>query len=212
MSSGGLFRGHILVRTTTFVSSAFQLARPLRSQFHFKSITMDQSIANSGEPTSVEINHSSEVSNNVSAETSKSTESSETQEAAPANKEKKIRYPTSKQRKEYFEKNKRIRRDGTWPTTREEQEKREPRDPSIPRLPKKKVALLMGFSGSGYSGMMINPNAGKTIEQDLFSALCSMGAVSKDNSDDIKKISFMRAARTDKGVSAAGQVCSLKIS
>lgn len=70
----------------------------------------------------------------------------------------------------------------------------------------------MGFSGTGYSGMMTNPNADKTIEDDLFQALCRAGAVSQDNSDDIKKISFMRAARTDKGVSAAGQVCSLKIS
>ena len=33
----------------------------------------------------------------------------------------------------------------------------------------------------------------------------------KDNSDDLSKVSFMRAARTDKGVHAAGNVISLKL-
>ncbi|KAF8918019.1 tRNA pseudouridine synthase 1 [Dissophora ornata] len=37
------------------------------------------------------------------------------------------------------------------------------------------------------------------------------GAVSKDNSDDVKKISMMRSARTDKGVHAAGNVVSCKM-
>lgn len=36
-------------------------------------------------------------------------------------------------------------------------------------------------------------------------------AVSKDNAEDMKKVSFVRAARTDKGVHALGQVCSLKM-
>ncbi|KAJ9074754.1 tRNA pseudouridine synthase 1 [Entomophthora muscae] len=135
-------------------------------------------------------------------------ENVQTPDAMTVKKDKKIRFPTAKQRREHFEMNKRTRSDDTWPTTRKEHENKEP---SGPRLPKKKVALLMGFSGTGYSGMMFNPNAKKTIEDDLFSALCLSGAVSKDNSTDIKKVSFMRAARTDKGVSAAGQVCSLKM-
>lgn len=37
------------------------------------------------------------------------------------------------------------------------------------------------------------------------------GAISKNNSDDLKKNGFMRAARTDKGVHAAGNVVSLKM-
>ncbi|RKP07299.1 pseudouridine synthase, partial [Thamnocephalis sphaerospora] len=79
-----------------------------------------------------------------------------------------------------------------------------------PRLPKRKVVLMMGFCGTGYQGMQVNPGA-KTIEGDLFAALVAAGAVSKDNADDPKKVGLMRAARTDKGVHAAGQVISLKI-
>ncbi|KAF9154560.1 tRNA pseudouridine synthase 1 [Mortierella sp. AD011] len=78
------------------------------------------------------------------------------------------------------------------------------------RIPKRKVALLMGYCGTGYQGMQVNPNA-KTIEGDLFKAMVQAGAVSKDNSDDIKKVSMMRSARTDKGVHAAGNVVSLKM-
>ncbi|KAF9186336.1 tRNA pseudouridine synthase 1 [Haplosporangium sp. Z 767] len=78
------------------------------------------------------------------------------------------------------------------------------------RIPKRKIALLMGYSGTGYQGMQVNQNA-KTIEGELFKAMIQAGAVSKDNSDDIKKISMMRSARTDKGVHAAGNVVSLKM-
>ncbi|RUS21723.1 pseudouridine synthase [Endogone sp. FLAS-F59071] len=74
------------------------------------------------------------------------------------------------------------------------------------RMPKKKVALLIGFCGTGYQGMQINPNA-NTIEGELFKAFVRAGAVSKDNSDDPHKVSLMRAARTDKGVHAAAQYC-----
>ncbi|KAJ1956472.1 tRNA pseudouridine synthase 1 [Linderina pennispora] len=81
---------------------------------------------------------------------------------------------------------------------------------SEPRQPKRKVALLMGFCGTGYQGMQVNHNA-KTIEGDLFRALVDAGAVSPDNAGDQKKVQFQRAARTDKGVHAAGQVVSLKM-
>ncbi|CAG8464711.1 11324_t:CDS:2 [Ambispora leptoticha] len=80
-----------------------------------------------------------------------------------------------------------------------------------PRKPKRKVAALVGFCGTGYQGMQINPGA-KTIEEELFKAFVAAGAISKDNSDDPKKVGLMRAARTDKGVHAAGNVISLKIS
>ena len=51
----------------------------------------------------------------------------------------------------------------------------------------------------------------KTIEGDLFQAFVAAGAVSKANADDPKKSSFVRCARTDKGVHAAGNVISLKL-
>ncbi|KAG0176851.1 tRNA pseudouridine synthase 1 [Apophysomyces sp. BC1034] len=41
--------------------------------------------------------------------------------------------------------------------------------------------------------------------------MCKAGAVSKDNSVDPKKVQLLRAARTDKGVHAAGNVVSIKL-
>jgi tRNA pseudouridine38-40 synthase len=58
--------------------------------------------------------------------------------------------------------------------------------------------------------MQVNPNA-RTIEQELHKAFAETGAVSKDNAFEPHKIDFMRAARTDKGVHALGQVVSLKM-
>ncbi|KAI5283677.1 tRNA pseudouridine synthase 1 [Ascosphaera aggregata] len=78
------------------------------------------------------------------------------------------------------------------------------------RKPKKKVAVMIGYSGSGYHGMQMTV-AEKTIESDLFTALVAAGAISKANAADPKKSSLVRCARTDKGVHAAGNVVSLKL-
>ncbi|KAH8116464.1 pseudouridine synthase [Phellopilus nigrolimitatus] len=78
------------------------------------------------------------------------------------------------------------------------------------RLPKRQCALLIGFCGSGYNGMQIQPNV-RTIEGTLFKALVEAGAVSQDNADDPVKVGLQRAARTDAGVHAAGNVVSLKM-
>ncbi|TSK72087.1 tRNA pseudouridine synthase A, mitochondrial [Bagarius yarrelli] len=51
----------------------------------------------------------------------------------------------------------------------------------------------------------------KTIEDELVSALVKAGCIPENHGDDMKKMSFQRCARTDKGVSAAGQVVSLKL-
>ncbi|OJD23503.1 tRNA pseudouridine(38-40) synthase [Blastomyces percursus] len=78
------------------------------------------------------------------------------------------------------------------------------------RRPKKKVAVMLGYSGSGYKGMQLSPTE-KTIEGDLFTAFVAAGAISKANATDPKKSSLVRCARTDKGVHAAGNVVSLKL-
>lgn len=78
------------------------------------------------------------------------------------------------------------------------------------RQPKKKVALLLSYCGTGYQGMQINPGV-PTIELDLFKALCAAGAISSMNAMDPQKSSYMRCARTDKGVHAGGQLVSLKM-
>ncbi|KAE9399570.1 pseudouridine synthase [Gymnopus androsaceus JB14] len=88
--------------------------------------------------------------------------------------------------------------------------------PKEPRLPKRDCALMIGFCGSAYRGMQFQkvppglPEP-RTIEGELFKALVAAGAVSKDNADDPVKVGLSRAARTDAGVHAVGNVVSLKM-
>lgn len=79
-----------------------------------------------------------------------------------------------------------------------------------PRLPKRMTALLLGFCGTGCSGMQmcvsIRPVSAppqipgrysqpdvRTIEGVLFDALVRAGAVSKDNADDPTKVIYPSA-------------------
>lgn len=78
------------------------------------------------------------------------------------------------------------------------------------RRPKRKVAVMIGYAGTGYHGMQINHRE-KTIEGDLFAAFVAAKAISKVNADDPRKSQLIRCARTDKGVHAAGNVISLKL-
>ncbi|KAJ1819219.1 tRNA pseudouridine synthase 1 [Coemansia sp. RSA 2599] len=131
-------------------------------------------------------------------------ESGNVAQSADGQSKRKVRAQTSKERREYA-KRKRLER------SQEEPRERKPRtDQDEPRKPKRKVALLLGFCGTGFQGMQVNPNA-RTIEGELFKALVKSGAVSQENADDQSKVQFQRAARTDKGVHAAGQVVSLKM-
>lgn len=81
------------------------------------------------------------------------------------------------------------------------------------KLPKRKIVLLLAYSGKGYHGMQRNVGSSqfKTIEDDLVSALVRSGCIPENHGEDMRKMSFQRCARTDKGVSAAGQVVSLKV-
>ena len=69
---------------------------------------------------------------------------------------------------------------------------------------------MIGYSGTGYKGMQLNDRE-KTIEGDLFGAMVAAGAISKANGDDPKKSSWVRCARTDKGVHAAGNILSMNL-
>ncbi|KPP75425.1 tRNA pseudouridine synthase A, mitochondrial-like, partial [Scleropages formosus] len=81
------------------------------------------------------------------------------------------------------------------------------------KFPKRKVVLLLAYSGKGYHGMQRNVGSSqfKTIEDDLVTALVKSGCIPENHGADMKKMSFQRCARTDKGVSAAGQIVSLKL-
>ncbi|XP_073916734.1 pseudouridylate synthase 1 homolog isoform X1 [Castor canadensis] len=87
-------------------------------------------------------------------------------------------------------------------------------DEEPPRKPpKRKIVLLLAYAGKGYHGMQRNVGSSqfKTIEDDLVSALVQAGCIPENHGTDMRKMSFQRCARTDKGVSAAGQVVSLKV-
>ncbi|ERM96301.1 hypothetical protein AMTRI_Chr09g35040 [Amborella trichopoda] len=75
------------------------------------------------------------------------------------------------------------------------------------RFKKRKIAIFLAYCGVGYQGMQRNPGA-KTIEGDLELALFRAGAIAESDFGDPRRVDWMRSARTDKGVSAIGQVVS----
>lgn len=68
----------------------------------------------------------------------------------------------------------------------------------------------MQFKGYWSDALFLYRNPGvKTIEEDLLKAMLTAGVISQENYDVPQTMHFQRAARTDKGVSAAHQVVSL---
>ncbi|KAL2725296.1 ATPase family AAA domain-containing protein [Vespula squamosa] len=80
----------------------------------------------------------------------------------------------------------------------------------VVKIKKRPYALMMGYLGRDYYGMQINPGM-KTIEDDLLNALLKNNLITTENIENLRSFNFQRAARTDKGVSAARQVVSLKL-
>lgn len=75
---------------------------------------------------------------------------------------------------------------------------------------KKKVALMIGYDGAKYHGLQRNPDV-ETVSDALERALHAAGAISDDNLGFLEKIKWQVAARTDRGVSAAGNLVSAKL-
>ncbi|XP_039020026.1 tRNA pseudouridine synthase A-like [Hibiscus syriacus] len=75
------------------------------------------------------------------------------------------------------------------------------------RYKRRKIAMFFAYCGVGYQGMQKNLGA-KTIEGDLEEALFLSGAVPEQDRGNPKRYDWARSARTDKGVSAVGQVIS----
>ncbi|KAL3840162.1 hypothetical protein ACJIZ3_024753 [Penstemon smallii] len=92
------------------------------------------------------------------------------------------------------------------PTTSSDEENHENAS-NIPKYKRYKIAIFFAYCGVGYQGMQKNPGA-KTIEGDLEEALFISGAVPEEDRGQPKRFDFARCARTDKGVSAVGQVVS----
>ncbi|XP_042222989.1 tRNA pseudouridine synthase A-like isoform X2 [Homarus americanus] len=78
------------------------------------------------------------------------------------------------------------------------------------RRKRRKYALLLSYSGKGYLGMQRNPGY-RTIEDDLLTAMLRADLITDEGCTCPQMFHFQRAARTDKGVSAARQVVSLKL-
>lgn len=83
------------------------------------------------------------------------------------------------------------------------------------KISKRKYALLIGYCGEGYFGLQRNGkvrnNDLRTIEDEIVDGLVKVNAITQEHSDEMYKMSFQRAARTDKGVSAAANLISLKM-
>lgn len=82
-----------------------------------------------------------------------------------------------------------------------------PKPERKPRYKRRKIAIFFAYCGVGYQGMQKNPGA-KTIEGELEEALFHAGAVPDHDRGCPRRYDWARSARTDKGVSAVGQVVS----
>ena len=78
------------------------------------------------------------------------------------------------------------------------------------KIPKRKFAIIHGYFGQNYSGNTKNPGV-RTVEEELENALYKEKFISECNYGKLPKISWMRASRTDKGVSAIMNVVSAKL-
>ncbi|CAG5024802.1 unnamed protein product [Parnassius apollo] len=78
------------------------------------------------------------------------------------------------------------------------------------RIKRKKMAMVLGYCGVDYYGMQRNPGV-RTIEEDLLKALWEAKYITEEDFNNQQNAQFQRSSRTDKGVSAARQVVSLKL-
>lgn len=78
------------------------------------------------------------------------------------------------------------------------------------RVKRKKALILLGYSGVNYCGMQRNPEVA-TIEEELMKTMLKHGWITGEGFKTPQQAFFQRAARTDKGVSAARQVVSAKL-
>lgn len=78
------------------------------------------------------------------------------------------------------------------------------------RVKRRKFCLLLGYAGANYFGMQRNPEV-STIEEVLLTAMLKHKWITDEGFKQPQMVHFQRAARTDKGVSAARQCVSLKL-
>lgn len=137
--------------------------------------------------------------------TNEATKSSENETKEPKKWEKKARYNGAwKKRKWEYDRREELSEKRPTLTDEERAKLREE------RVSKRKYCMLMAFSGANYIGMQRNPGV-KTIEEELLKALHKNKLINTEGFNQPQMIHFQRAARTDKGVSAVRQCCSMKL-
>lgn len=72
------------------------------------------------------------------------------------------------------------------------------------------MALTLAYVGAAYRGFQANAGVA-TVEAVVAGALSAAGLVSAANGGDLKKVGWSKAARTDAGVSAVGNVVGVKV-
>ncbi|OAG31104.1 tRNA pseudouridine38-4 synthase [Nematocida displodere] len=77
-------------------------------------------------------------------------------------------------------------------------------------MAKKRIVLLIGYQGEGYHGSQINGNE-ETVEKKVCDEIGDLKYFHERNCEDYSKIGLQRSSRTDKGVSAAMLVLSMRI-
>ncbi|KAI5183657.1 tRNA pseudouridine38-40 synthase, partial [Pancytospora epiphaga] len=75
---------------------------------------------------------------------------------------------------------------------------------------KRKVGLIVGYSGEGYHGLQWNKDT-VTIERAVMDILLDNGLVTELNAVDAQKIDMKSSSRTDKGVHASFNLIQAKI-
>jgi tRNA pseudouridine38/39 synthase len=78
------------------------------------------------------------------------------------------------------------------------------------KVKKTRIALKFAYIGKNYDGLVIQINTENTIEEKLFTAMKICCLIDPDQ-DGIKSTVYTRCGRTDKGVSALSNVCSLNV-
>lgn len=125
-----------------------------------------------------------------------------------------IQEKTAAVKEQKIEKRKRERYNGKvkrrdWQEETEEAKKARLENP-VDRVKRKKNLVLLGYSGVRYYGMQRNPEV-NTIEEELLKAMLKNNWITEESFKNPQQCFFQRCARTDKGVSAARQVVSLKL-
>lgn len=97
-----------------------------------------------------------------------------------------------------------------WEFNRRDDNVKRVRTENEERVKRRKYLMVLGYAGANYLGMQRNPDV-NTIEEELLKALRKTNLISEEGFQQPQYTHFQRAARTDKGVSAARQCISLKL-